>query len=318
MPRKKRQEEPDDHNRWIVSYADFITLLFALFAVMYAMSSLNLEKYAAMSASMTTAFSKFPQPLKAASSSINTDASEFKIFPNPNSLALWDWGLYNSSDLWWADALSSQPAKPPAELIGDTVQNADQPESAASDQTSATMPPPETIALIEENQKKAMENQEIQRITEEMTKIANDIKMVLGPMIRLGNVTVTQSGQSVSIEINASILFDPGKAKLNADSTHTLGAIAHVLSGGNNKIRVEGYTDNMSVNNGLFPSNWELSAHRAATVAHLFTENGIVDERITAIGHGKNNPAESNDTPEGRAHNRRVIVSILASKGSND
>ncbi|MCX7113787.1 MAG: OmpA family protein [Proteobacteria bacterium] len=312
MARKKRREEPDDHNRWIVSYADFITLLFALFAVMYAMSSLNLEKYAAMSASLTTAFSKLPQSLKTASSAIKANPSDFKAFPNPDELALENWEPFDSTELWWATPLSSHaPIKPKMEMIGDPARK------VGSSEPAEAIPSPEAIELLKESAKKEMADQEIKRVTEEMTRIANDIKAVLGPVIQLGNVTVTQSEQSVSIVINASILFDPGKAKLNADSTRTLSAIARVLATGTNRVRVEGYTDNLLINNSLFPSNWELSAHRAATVAHLFTKNGIADDRLTAVGRSQNDPTESNDTPEGRAHNRRVIVSILPSKDGN-
>ncbi len=311
MARKKRKEEPDDYNRWIVSYADFITLLFALFAVMYAMSSLNLEKYSAMSTSMVTAFSKLPRSMQTASPVIKTNPNDLRAFPNPD-VALGGWEPFDPVELWWASALSSHsPFKPSIDINVDPAQKAGKSEPATA------VPSPETIELVKESAKKEMENQEIQRVAEELTKIANDIKDVLGTMIQLGDVSVTQSEQSVSIVINASILFDPGKAKLNANSIRTLSAIARVLAAGGNRIRVEGYTDDMSVNNGLFPSNWELSAHRAATVAHLFNENGIGDGRLTAVGHGQNDPAESNETPEGRAHNRRVIVSILPSKDSH-
>ncbi|MFZ4700817.1 MAG: OmpA family protein [Candidatus Methylumidiphilus sp.] len=312
MARKKQQEEPDDHNRWIVSYADFITLLFALFAVMYAMSSLNAEKYAAMSASMMTAFSRLPPSMKTAASTAKISPDEFKILPNPNNLVVGNMEPCEFDELWWAaPPYTNPPCKPATPTTSDPLLIAVKPEPAA------TMPTPEAIALIEENAKQDMANQDIERIAAEMTRIANEIKLVLGPIIQLGDVTVTQSEQSVSIVINASILFDPGKAKLNAESTRTLSAIARVLAAGNNRVRVEGFTDNMAVNNSLFPSNWELSAHRAATVTHLFADNGIADDLLTAVGRGQNNPAESNDTPQGRARNRRVIVSILPSKDIN-
>jgi chemotaxis protein MotB len=62
----------------------------------------------------------------------------------------------------------------------------------------------------------------------------------------------------------------------------------------------------------LFPSNWELSAVRASSVVRLFIDAGVAPERLTAVGHGSNISVASNLTPEGRARNRRVAVTILS------
>jgi len=62
----------------------------------------------------------------------------------------------------------------------------------------------------------------------------------------------------------------------------------------------------------VFPSNWELSAHRAASVVHLFMNNGVQPDRMAAIGYGEYRPIADNATPEGRRKNRRVVLVILA------
>ena len=77
-------------------------------------------------------------------------------------------------------------------------------------------------------------------------------------------------------------------------------------------MQVEGYSDNVPIKTAFFPSNWELSAVRASSVVRLFIENGIAENRLTAVGYGPNRPVGENDTAEGRARNRRVTITILS------
>ena len=150
-----------------------------------------------------------------------------------------------------------------------------------------------------------------------MKGIAKDILKVLEPLVKGGQVRVTQSARGVAIEINASILFEPGLAILAGDSAKALTALANVLAGEANNIQVEGYSDNSPIKTPLYPSNWELSSARASSVVRLFIENGVSSERLVAIGYGENKPVDSNDTVEGRARNRRVTVMILSDAQDN-
>jgi chemotaxis protein MotB len=88
--------------------------------------------------------------------------------------------------------------------------------------------------------------------------------------------------------------------------------VAAVLKDGNHAIQVEGHTDSVPINNALFPSNWELSAVRAGSVVRLFIENGVAEQRLTAIGRGATKPVDTNETAEGRLRNRRVTVMIMS------
>jgi chemotaxis protein MotB len=88
--------------------------------------------------------------------------------------------------------------------------------------------------------------------------------------------------------------------------------LAETLKPLGNIIHVEGFTDNVPINNFEFRSNWELSAARAASVVHLFTGLGIDPQRMAAIGYGEFRPVDSNDAPEGRAKNRRVVLVIMS------
>jgi len=259
MSKRKEIEEPINHERWLVSYADFITLLFAFFVVMYSLSSLNEGKYRIMSNSVLTAFGKFKTT---SDSSDNT---------NPN--------------------LGPGPGAGPGNAVGGG-------------------PGP---GLSEIRRKPATRSAEpLKEERQQMTGLAKGILSALAPLIREGKVRVTQNSRGVTIDINASVLFALGEAKLTPQSSQALVAIASVLAGDNHDIQVEGFTDNLPIKNTLFPSNWELSAMRAGSVVRLFMDNGIAEERLTAIGQAAKMPVGSNDTPEGRARNRRVNITILA------
>jgi chemotaxis protein MotB len=135
---------------------------------------------------------------------------------------------------------------------------------------------------------------------------------VLAPLVKDGRVRITQSSRGITVEINASVLFAPGQAMLAEDSSHTLRAIARVVKDYEHEIQVEGHTDNVPIRTANFPSNWELSTARASSVVRLFIDSGVGAQRLTALGYGENRPVESNDTPAGRARNRRVTVTVLS------
>src|SRR5690606_24437948 len=128
-------------------------------------------------------------------------------------------------------------------------------------------------------------------------------------------IVVRRHGLWVEVEIRTDILFPSGVATLSPSAELVLEQLAATLAPFPNPIRVEGHTDNRPINTRAFPSNWELSAARAASVVHLFTRAGLRPERLAVIGLGEYRPIETNDTPEGRNKNRRVVLVILSGNG---
>jgi len=116
----------------------------------------------------------------------------------------------------------------------------------------------------------------------------------------------------LEVEIKTSILFASGSSQLAGSSVGTLQKIAHILGEYPNPIHVEGFTDDRPIKTVAFPSNWELSAARAASVVHLFSRNGIDSARMAAIGYGEHHPVADNTTADGRNANRRVVLVVLA------
>jgi chemotaxis protein MotB len=246
MARRRREEEHENHERWLVSYADFITLLFAFFVVMYAISSVNEGKYKVLSNALQNAFT-------------------------------------NTTAVAGGQPIAVIQGAPPV-------------------QAKPTLKVDKLPEQVKE-EKKAVERQQ-------MKNVASDIMNALQPLIAQGKVKLLETSRGVTIEINDSILFPGGQARLQPVSIGAMAAIAEVLAGTDFPITIEGHTDNVPISTPQFPSNWELSAMRATTVLRLFNDNGVGAERLTAIGYGDTRPVETNTTPEGRARNRRVSILV--------
>jgi chemotaxis protein MotB len=145
--------------------------------------------------------------------------------------------------------------------------------------------------------------------------VADEVEQSMSDLIDRELVTVRRHGKWVEVEIRTDILFPSGVATLSPPAEQVLQQLADTLKPFPNSIRVEGHTDNRPINTPAFPSNWELSAARAASVVHLFTRAGIDPARLAVIGLGENRPSQSNATPEGRNANRRVLLVILGGDG---
>jgi chemotaxis protein MotB len=125
-------------------------------------------------------------------------------------------------------------------------------------------------------------------------------------------VRVTQNARGVSVEINASVLFDQGQALLQPEASEILQAVGGLLRNDPHRIEVEGHTDDVPIASTVYPSNWELSAARASSVVRLFIDSGVAPARLSALGFAATRPVAPNTDPVGQARNRRVAVMILA------
>ena len=267
MARKRRHEEHENHERWLISYADFITLLFAFFVVMYSVSSVNEGKYRVLSESLTAAFrspAKSMQPVQ-----------------------------------------MGTPAKSP---LHDNVAVKQAPTPVMLPNIPVPKPKP-PLAGPDKGQGKAAGGDRAERT---LDAIAKEIEQAMGDLIRAGLVKVRRNPHAVEVEINTNVLFPTGSATLTPPARAVVNQLANVLRGFTHSIHVEGFTDDLPISSALFPSNWELSAGRAASVVHLFTEAGIAPERMVAMGYGQYRPVADNGTPEGRTRNRRVVLVIQA------
>ncbi|MCY0878369.1 MAG: OmpA family protein [Firmicutes bacterium] len=131
----------------------------------------------------------------------------------------------------------------------------------------------------------------------------------------LGNqVSVTSNERGVEVSLNSTLLFAPGSANLSPAAVSLLERLGRVLATVPNDIEVVGYTDSTPIHTAEYPSNWQLSAMRAANVVYVLSRvPGIHPARLSLMGFGKYHPIASNATPQGRAKNRRVNILVLRS-----
>ena len=123
-------------------------------------------------------------------------------------------------------------------------------------------------------------------------------------------VKVTQ--HYVCLNMKGALLFGSASADLTPEAMKVLDEVSKILKMyEDHLIEIEGHTDNVIANNEKYPSNWELSAERAINVLHYLADYGVDENSFSVAGYADTRPKFSNDTPEGRAYNRRVDIIIL-------
>jgi chemotaxis protein MotB len=121
---------------------------------------------------------------------------------------------------------------------------------------------------------------------------------------------VVKENDRYILTIPSTELFLSGDDQIISNVRPILEEIATIVKNEKLFVMIEGHTDNRPIHTHRFPSNWELSAARAASVLRLFLEQGVSAEHLAAAGRAEFRPVESNETPEGRARNRRVVLII--------
>jgi len=134
--------------------------------------------------------------------------------------------------------------------------------------------------------------------------------------IARGEITISELQGKLTVNMVERILFDSGKADIKPAGLEVLKRVGDILREVADKnIRVEGHTDNVPISSRLretFPSNWELSTARATNVVHFLQDHvGIAGDRLSACGFSQYSPVAGNDTPEGRAQNRRIQIELV-------
>jgi len=150
---------------------------------------------------------------------------------------------------------------------------------------------------------------------QQLDAIQKQVERALGPLIMSDQVTVTREGLWLEVNIRSDVLFASGSASLSTEAREVIGQLAGVLRELPNEVRIEGHTDNQPIRSPIFPSNWELSAARAASVITLLETRGADPRRMAVIGYGDKRPVSDNLSAEGRSANRRVMLVILATPG---
>jgi len=267
VAKKHKHEEHLNHEAWAIPYGDLVTLLLALFVVMYAVSSVNEGKYRVLADAMSEAFGGPPRSMKP----IQMGTKE----------------------------RSSQPTKQPSPI------NQKRPNKSLSGFENGFIdppgPPPHGATPVRE-----------QEAVRNLQRMADAVEKAMGELISRELVVVKRTDFWLEIEIRTDILFSSGSAQVSQSAHPVLARMAEILKPFPNLLRIEGHTDNVPISTAAFPSNWELSAARAASVVHLFMQQGVDPMRMTVTGLGEYRPVADNLSNEHRNQNRRVVIVVLS------
>jgi chemotaxis protein MotB len=252
MRRRRTEEAPQNHDRWLISYADFITLLFALFVVMFATSQADRGKAQQVSDSVRQALDHGGVP-----------AAVHEILGGTVD----DKGKGNAMN---RGPGGSRAVKPSTEVAPQKVSVTD------------LMP-------------------SMQYLTKELAQEIKD-----------GKVDVHLESRGLVISLRQAAFFPSGGDEIALETFGSLAKIAETIRQLPNPIQLDGHTDSIPIHNGRYRSNWELSAARSIAMLELFCVHyGLPRNRFAIAGYADTSPVDSNDTPEGRGHNRRVDLIIL-------
>lgn len=146
-----------------------------------------------------------------------------------------------------------------------------------------------------------------------------DLAKKLNEIIEKNSLTevikIREEDRGIVLQVDESILFDPGKAEIKEGSIDILNTISKIIEETDNDIVAEGHTDNVPIHTSKYKSNWELSTARAMNIVKYFIENkNISPTRLSVKGYGEYKPIAPNDTPENRTKNRRVDILVVEQK----
>ncbi len=268
-------QEEESAERWLLTYADMITLLMALFMVLFSISSVNISKVQVLQKSLRAAFSG-------------------DILPGGKGIAK-PGASANSSH--FPSSIDVQAIVPVTASTASTFQSSST-HGAAS---SAAAPSVAAAASTGAAERQAALFSQIKHELDAYAKSHG-----FGSKVQ---TSIEARGLVIRV-LTDDLLFASGQAALSPRSDALLGKIAQLLQlAGGHPINVEGNTDNVPIH-GQYPSNWELSTARASTVVRFLVEQGLAPSRLVATGYADQQPIASDATAAGRARNRRVEIVV--------
>jgi chemotaxis protein MotB len=293
--KRRHEEEHENHERWAIPYGDLLTLLLAFFVVMYSISSVNAGKYRVLSDSLYAAFRGQPrtlEPIEVGHKRVGSGADIRVSIVQQATLKGQPRALLAPVPLAMSTPIPNEPYRddmpPPGNQSGVRA-------------ASGLAQPAASAHAAEAKAAAAM-----------LSKVADDVAKAMSGLVKKNLVVVKRKQYWIEVEIRTDILFPSGSARLSPSAVDIIRRLAAVLARFPNPVRVEGFTDDMPIRTVQFLSNWELSAARAASVVHVFSDRGVASDRLAVVGFGDQHPVASNATSQGRNANRRVSVVILS------
>jgi chemotaxis protein MotB len=278
--RKKHHEEHEEHvnhERWLVSYADMLTLLFVVFVVLFAMSKVDQAKFADLAAGLREGFGAPSVAFSGKDGAMDGKGQTATVLP-------------------------LKPGADPG--LTTAVQNS---EAVVQDKEL------KAAIAAQERAKASVDAQAAVREVENLRKIQAQITAALRKAKMDKNVyfAINERGLVVTV-VSSDVVFAGDKAELRPGGRKILHAIGPSLRKLPNAIAVDGHTNQLNVPTVNYPSGWELSTARASVVVRALAADGIAQARLTAAGYADTRPLIDPKDPRSVTMNRRVDVVVLS------
>lgn len=272
---RKQEEAPAGAPAWTATFADLMNLLLCFFVVLFAMSSVDQEKFEELVVSLSASFGIMDGGSASVieGTKIATGVAELNELDDYYS----NLGLNEEGD-------SDEPGTGDGEGNGDSSLDGD--------------------TVLEEVQKEG---------TEQSKEMSEQIEGQAQQGGISDQIQIDYTAQYVQLTLNGALLFDSAQAQIRSESLVLVDKVGDILKNyGSNMIEITGYTDSVPLlDDPKYDDNWDLSSARAKSVLMYLVQNKGMDiSKMKASGRGENDPVASNDTEEGRALNRRVEIKI--------
>lgn len=328
MPKASRYDalledtgDSESHSGWMVSYIDVMTLLVALFVLLFALSyrldvgrdevqsvSFYAEVDARPAAQMGV---PLPREMLAATPapSVFSNGAAPSIDPAAVVVAL---GVARRATPSPDEPSLPTPARPfPAEPMMADWQPAS-PQVVAANGANLDVPLEEMVIVVTDTapQRSVEIDPEAVAVA---TTLAETLEQGLAEAPHLPDlegVEVSRVAEGISLRVEDNLLFSTAEAELTGAGRDVIESLVALIQRHDGDVSVEGHTDSRPINTPQFPSNWELSSARATAILRYLADEGVSPSRLRAVGFGDTRPLASNDSQEGRAKNRRVEVII--------
>ncbi len=291
---KLRQEEPDEGSpAWMSTFSDLMNLLLCFFVLLFASSTMDEGKIQQIAASFQNV--------------------SFSIFNQTSQ-------MLQNGEMVSGGVTQLEGVRSLMEEVGKAVDSTDGDDSKANEDSEGKNPEsteagqPSDAETTEQGNMTLdqLQNQMEEAGLEQSKEMYQEISTALESYTIDERVQMDYNYQYVELDMNGALLFDTGKAELKEDSYAFMQKIGSVLETYKDSIiEIEGHTDNVPIHNSKYESNRYLSTARATNVyEYLMEHSNLVDANMKVAGYGESHPVASNDTPEGRARNRRVVIKI--------
>jgi chemotaxis protein MotB len=282
----EEHEEHVNHEAWVIPYADMLTLLMALFLVLFAIGRTDANKAKAAAESFKAQLGGGQVVSLGGGAGASPIAGGNGVLDNSSAAP-------SATTVPGVGPVVIVPA--PVTLPSDIPTTTSPGERALAAEAAAHDAAAEAAASLEDVEHALQEQANADGIG---SQVAFDLQ-ARGLVLRI---------------VTDQVLFEPGSADLQPGGVQILDVVASALAKLDNNISVEGHTDSRSISTSRYPSNWELSTARATSVLrYLVDRHSLAGPRLSASGFSDTHPIDDNATAQGAARNRRVEIVILSS-----